>query len=189
MTETAVCHDASKWECGICYEILIDPVVGNCGHDFCRGCLDRWRAHQGRDLKCPVCRGVFSDTGDKLGVCVRLREVVESLFPEKVAARRAELEQQAAASKKRSVERVQREDLPQPATLHGGRGGRRRLHARRHLTMPQHRQTGAAGPAASGSTAMSTGSTLLGFTMGWYERGCARGSGRRARAGRSRMRA
>jgi hypothetical protein len=38
-----------------------------------------------------------------------LREVVESLFPAKVAARRAELEQQAAASKKRSVERVQQE--------------------------------------------------------------------------------
>jgi hypothetical protein len=28
MAETAVCQDVSKWECGICYEILIDPIVG-----------------------------------------------------------------------------------------------------------------------------------------------------------------
>jgi hypothetical protein len=45
------------------------------------------------------------------GVCVRLRDMVELLFPERIAARRTELERQAALQKKRSVERFQQEGM------------------------------------------------------------------------------
>lgn len=45
-------------------DLLVDPVVGKCGHDFCKACLDDWRhkqhtgirAGQGRQTTCPVCR-------------------------------------------------------------------------------------------------------------------------------------
>eukprot|EP00882_Tetradesmus_deserticola_P010431 GHRQ01011016.1.p1 GENE.GHRQ01011016.1~~GHRQ01011016.1.p1 ORF type:complete len:226 (+),score=38.18 GHRQ01011016.1:2161-2838(+) len=97
--------------CGICYELLLDPVVGSCGHDFCKRCLDTWRSQQRQQgnnrVRCPVCRGSFAESFDKLGVCVRLRDMVELLFPERIAARRTELEQQAALQKKRSVEQLQ----------------------------------------------------------------------------------
>lgn len=47
--------------------------AGNCGHDFCRSCLDKWRTSErqhGREIRCPVCRGMFADTGsEKLGRC------------------------------------------------------------------------------------------------------------------------
>ncbi|WIA30367.1 hypothetical protein OEZ86_000453 [Tetradesmus obliquus] len=125
--------------CGICYELLLDPVVGSCGHDFCKGCLDTWRSQQRQQgnnrVKCPVCRGSFAESFDKLGVCVRLRDMVELLFPERIAARRAELERQAALQKKRRVECFQQEDIPVPAAALGQIAeaqGRRRLHARRH---------------------------------------------------------
>lgn len=46
------------------------------------------------------------------GVCVRLRDMVEEFFPEKVAARRAELEKQAAADRKRTAAKVEQEGMP-----------------------------------------------------------------------------
>eukprot|EP00198_Chlamydomonas_reinhardtii_P000762 XP_001690097.1 predicted protein [Chlamydomonas reinhardtii] len=36
--------NASEFQCSICYELLLDPVVGSCGHDFCQGCIEEWKA-------------------------------------------------------------------------------------------------------------------------------------------------
>jgi len=47
-------------------------------------------------LSCPVCRGVFAEisrTGRmQLAVCIRLRDMIEGLFPAAVEARRHELQ-------------------------------------------------------------------------------------------------
>jgi hypothetical protein len=47
---------ASEFECGICMDLLHDPVVASCGHDFCQTCLDGWALRQSWRVKCPVCR-------------------------------------------------------------------------------------------------------------------------------------
>lgn len=95
--------DVSNYDCAICSEILLDPVVGACGHDYCRVCLERWfrvseeqqqngAPGQRAIVLCPQCRGPLAYN---LGVCQRLKDTVETLFPEEIAGRRAE--QQASA--------------------------------------------------------------------------------------------
>lgn len=91
--------DASRFECSICFALLLDPVVGRCGHDYCQRCLERWRASQhglGRPFACPLCRSLLGGApGEALGVCVRLRETLELLFPEKMKERRQEVLEQS----------------------------------------------------------------------------------------------
>ncbi|XP_074023839.1 LOW QUALITY PROTEIN: E3 ubiquitin-protein ligase TRIM39-like, partial [Numenius arquata] len=42
--------------CSVCLGYLQDPVIIECGHNFCRRCITRWWAHLARDFPCPVCR-------------------------------------------------------------------------------------------------------------------------------------
>ncbi|XP_009584771.1 PREDICTED: E3 ubiquitin-protein ligase TRIM39-like [Fulmarus glacialis] len=42
--------------CSVCLEYLQDPVIIECGHNFCRRCITRWWAELARDFPCPVCR-------------------------------------------------------------------------------------------------------------------------------------
>eukprot|EP00878_Enallax_costatus_P007527 GHUV01007883.1.p1 GENE.GHUV01007883.1~~GHUV01007883.1.p1 ORF type:complete len:299 (+),score=53.85 GHUV01007883.1:394-1290(+) len=163
--------DTSKWECGICYELLLDPVVGSCGHDFCRACLDKWRSQQrqrGREVRCPVCRGVFAEGSERLGICFRLRDMVEEFFPDKVAARRAELEKQAAADRKRTAARVEQEELVfQPGVFSAvptDRAGRRIVRVRRR-TAQQPAAVPAPGTAVSNTQAQTFSFSFPGFSL------------------------
>lgn len=42
--------------CSICLEYFEDPVSIECGHNFCRGCLQRSWAPGGGPFPCPECR-------------------------------------------------------------------------------------------------------------------------------------
>lgn len=70
---------------------------GNCGHDFCKRCVTRWAKQQNRgprrSIKCPVCRRDFAAHGtSSLSVCIKLRDTIELLFPQQLAARAAEVQ-------------------------------------------------------------------------------------------------
>lgn len=75
---------------------------GNCGHDFCRSCIEEWRstrALSGRPVQCPLCRSVLLPSADQsFGLCRRLRDTIDKLFPEQIAARRRQLEDAAELS-------------------------------------------------------------------------------------------
>ncbi|XP_061475059.1 E3 ubiquitin-protein ligase TRIM39 isoform X5 [Rhineura floridana] len=45
--------------CSVCLEYLKDPVIIDCGHNFCRICITRWWEDLNRDFPCPVCRKTF----------------------------------------------------------------------------------------------------------------------------------
>ncbi|XP_069100384.1 zinc-binding protein A33-like [Pleurodeles waltl] len=45
--------------CSVCLELFRDPVVLQCGHNFCRVCIDGSCESQGR-CSCPICRAAFS---------------------------------------------------------------------------------------------------------------------------------
>ncbi|XP_053147098.1 E3 ubiquitin-protein ligase TRIM39-like isoform X3 [Hemicordylus capensis] len=45
--------------CSVCLEYLKDPVIIDCGHNFCRVCITRWWEELNRDFPCPVCRKTF----------------------------------------------------------------------------------------------------------------------------------
>ncbi|CAL8463964.1 g3499 [Coccomyxa elongata] len=82
-------------------DLLIAPVVSPCGHDFCQHCYEGMMATTGsrmiRHVKCPICREPLPDRLP--GVCKRLENTIEQLFPQQLAARRAiladELEERA----------------------------------------------------------------------------------------------
>ena len=47
--------------CGICLEIYKDPVVTNCGHSFCRKCLEEQQTHTSNS-PCSICRALITTT-------------------------------------------------------------------------------------------------------------------------------
>lgn len=52
-----------KFECRICMEKSENPVATQCGHLFCKNCIDRWLTQNNAKLVCPVCKsGVSLET-------------------------------------------------------------------------------------------------------------------------------
>ena len=48
-------NSGGDFECPICTQILRNPVMTQCGHHYCRGCLEEYRRCNGHP-KCPECR-------------------------------------------------------------------------------------------------------------------------------------
>ncbi|WIA09537.1 hypothetical protein OEZ85_008932 [Tetradesmus obliquus] len=114
--ETVLELDEHQFECVVCFDLLVDPVVGKCGHDFCKVCLDDWarKQHTHGRTTCPVCRkdiGLsrpihYGAPQDELGVCIRLKDLVERLFPRRSKQRRNEVEQEERVRKQRHAEEL-----------------------------------------------------------------------------------
>ncbi|XP_062399888.1 NLR family CARD domain-containing protein 3-like [Sardina pilchardus] len=47
-------QDQSK--CGVCEQVLRDPVITSCGHSFCRQCISSYWSQYGPSADCPQCR-------------------------------------------------------------------------------------------------------------------------------------
>ncbi|XP_076144394.1 uncharacterized protein LOC143126619 isoform X9 [Alosa pseudoharengus] len=47
-----------QFRCGVCEQLLRDPVITSCGHSFCRQCISSYWSQSGpsRDYSCPQCR-------------------------------------------------------------------------------------------------------------------------------------
>ncbi|KAM8960032.1 nuclear factor 7, brain-like [Pelodytes ibericus] len=51
---------AEELTCPLCVELFKDPVMVECGHNFCRSCIDKaWNGHD--SFSCPECKEVISD--------------------------------------------------------------------------------------------------------------------------------
>ncbi|PTU19308.1 hypothetical protein P175DRAFT_0510583 [Aspergillus ochraceoroseus IBT 24754] len=77
-------------DCQVCYSLILDPLTTPCGHTFCRGCVAMALNHS--DL-CPICRRKLnlSTVLQSERVNKRVSGLVEFLFPDEVATRRADL--------------------------------------------------------------------------------------------------
>lgn len=65
--------------CPICFEILDEAtMVKQCGHEFCRGCIDTWLTTHG---VCPVCREITSRNDIK--PCHLMRLIISQLQPQR----------------------------------------------------------------------------------------------------------
>mmetsp|Transcript_24118 Transcript_24118/g.52703 ORF Transcript_24118/g.52703 Transcript_24118/m.52703 type:complete len:155 (+) Transcript_24118:190-654(+) len=87
---------SQNYDCAICYNLLFLPIVGPCGHEFCYTCINDWAKCKKQDihnpLACPVCRAPWHLTGHLLpSACQRYHQLLETLFPEQMAQRQAEL--------------------------------------------------------------------------------------------------
>eukprot|EP00927_Polykrikos_kofoidii_P025457 TRINITY_DN22854_c0_g2_i1.p1 TRINITY_DN22854_c0_g2~~TRINITY_DN22854_c0_g2_i1.p1 ORF type:complete len:337 (+),score=48.41 TRINITY_DN22854_c0_g2_i1:177-1187(+) len=91
-------------ECPVCLRLLFEPVSLQCGHSFCRPCLQTVNLETQRDwapLRCPMCRtDVVGDLGD-LRVNALLAALVEKFLPEAAARRRLEVVEDNAADRER----------------------------------------------------------------------------------------
>jgi len=60
VTEGSACRanvtadvEAADFECPLCLRLLLQPATTDCGHTFCRPCLDRTLDH---NAACPICK-------------------------------------------------------------------------------------------------------------------------------------
>ena len=77
-------------DCSICHDVIVDPVMGPCGHDFCLACIKKWYStdSQQESVICPLCRAKLPEKYTDMHRCIRLMNISEKLFPEKVRERR-----------------------------------------------------------------------------------------------------
>mmetsp|Transcript_11408 Transcript_11408/g.24522 ORF Transcript_11408/g.24522 Transcript_11408/m.24522 type:complete len:487 (+) Transcript_11408:294-1754(+) len=80
-------------DCAICTDLLYEPVVGRCGHAFCKACVVSYRESlPSGTILCPLCRCEMlgaSTSLQELGVCRRLQALIERAAPKLAAKRKA----------------------------------------------------------------------------------------------------
>ena len=53
--------------CGVCFQILLDPITLTCGHSFCQICLAQmWSMSRSSSVLCPMCRQPWAQQGGLL---------------------------------------------------------------------------------------------------------------------------
>eukprot|EP00405_Crypthecodinium_cohnii_P024159 CAMPEP_0206488404 /NCGR_PEP_ID=MMETSP0324_2-20121206/42386_1 /ASSEMBLY_ACC=CAM_ASM_000836 /TAXON_ID=2866 /ORGANISM="Crypthecodinium cohnii, Strain Seligo" /LENGTH=408 /DNA_ID=CAMNT_0053967409 /DNA_START=30 /DNA_END=1253 /DNA_ORIENTATION=- len=100
----------TEFECTICMRLLLDPVTVGCGHTFCKACVQQSLGY--RSL-CAVCRAPIV-SGQ--GVNILVRNMVESRFPNALARRKQEAEEELRQQDREAAE-------AQRAEAMGGGGG------------------------------------------------------------------
>ncbi|XP_078179353.1 uncharacterized protein LOC144573442 isoform X3 [Carex rostrata] len=61
--DEGACQCGANFECNICFETSVEPVVTPCGHLFCWRCLYRWIRTQLLGIcECPVCKGEVTES-------------------------------------------------------------------------------------------------------------------------------
>uniref|UniRef100_A0A8D2IWC9 Uncharacterized protein n=1 Tax=Varanus komodoensis TaxID=61221 RepID=A0A8D2IWC9_VARKO len=78
-----LCDEAT---CSICLEYFKDPVMLDCGHNFCQACLARCWGETARGFSCPQCRETAHRREGALGVCERHREPLKLFCRDDAAA-------------------------------------------------------------------------------------------------------
>ncbi|XP_048723710.1 bifunctional apoptosis regulator isoform X2 [Lepidochelys kempii] len=79
----------SEFSCHCCYDILVNPTTLNCGHSFCRHCLALWWVSSKKN-ECPECREKWEGFPK---VNILLRDAIEKLFPDAIAQRKEDIQQ------------------------------------------------------------------------------------------------
>lgn len=86
-------------DCTLCFSLIHDPIVTECGHVFCRDCLARALDHNNH---CPMCRTELSGHIGRYATAPSLAALTRACWPEEVAERAAAA-QHALAEKARTV--------------------------------------------------------------------------------------
>ena len=46
----------NQLQCSICNDIFDCPTIINCGHTFCKNCIQKWTEEKRNKSTCPICR-------------------------------------------------------------------------------------------------------------------------------------
>uniref|UniRef100_A0A3B4T7D4 RING-type domain-containing protein n=1 Tax=Seriola dumerili TaxID=41447 RepID=A0A3B4T7D4_SERDU len=54
--------DQEQFCCSVCLDLLKEPVTINCGHSYCRGCIEGYwdQEKEKGGCSCPLCRQTFN---------------------------------------------------------------------------------------------------------------------------------
>uniref|UniRef100_A0A3B4WTP4 RING-type domain-containing protein n=1 Tax=Seriola lalandi dorsalis TaxID=1841481 RepID=A0A3B4WTP4_SERLL len=54
--------DQEQFCCSVCLDLLKEPVTINCGHSYCRGCIEGYwdQEKEKGGYSCPLCRETFN---------------------------------------------------------------------------------------------------------------------------------
>lgn len=76
--------------CGVCFQLLLDPVTLGCGHSFCELCLAHmWKTNDQQVSLCPMCRHPWARPGEHPpSVNVIFKEILEQTYPSKIRERK-----------------------------------------------------------------------------------------------------
>lgn len=72
--------DKENFNCAICLDVFLDPVNIECGHVFCKKCIEKLD-------KCPECRKEINNHFVKVHL---IRNQIEALFPDEIKRRNEE---------------------------------------------------------------------------------------------------
>ena len=75
------------FQCSICIETLLQPMITNCGHTFCNQCLARWTLES---QTCPECRRELIHATRIYMIEEIIQKIIENSNPEKIEERRAQ---------------------------------------------------------------------------------------------------
>ncbi|KAJ7548904.1 hypothetical protein O6H91_07G032300 [Diphasiastrum complanatum] len=53
--------NVGSYECNVCLDMAVEPVLTSCGHLFCWPCLYQWLYVHSEDEECPVCKGAVTE--------------------------------------------------------------------------------------------------------------------------------
>ncbi|KAJ7550798.1 hypothetical protein O6H91_07G118800 [Diphasiastrum complanatum] len=53
---------AGSFDCNVCLDMAVEPVLTSCGHLFCWPCLYKWLYIHSEDEECPVCKGAVAES-------------------------------------------------------------------------------------------------------------------------------
>ncbi|XP_043941902.1 zinc-binding protein A33-like [Protopterus annectens] len=56
---TEACNNAEDYTCYLCKELFKKPVILDCGHNYCKSCIDNAWDNSVKDPACPECREEF----------------------------------------------------------------------------------------------------------------------------------
>ena len=66
-----------RLQCPMCLEVFKEPLMLQCGHSYCKGCLVSLSHHLASELRCPVCRQEVAYSSSPPNVS--LAKVIEAL--------------------------------------------------------------------------------------------------------------
>ncbi|KAL2531927.1 RING/U-box superfamily protein [Abeliophyllum distichum] len=54
-------NEAGDFECNICFDLAMDPIITLCGHLYCWPCLYKWLRLRSQSQGCPVCKALIQE--------------------------------------------------------------------------------------------------------------------------------
>ncbi|RID53248.1 hypothetical protein BRARA_G00658 [Brassica rapa] len=93
--------------CSACQELLVRPVVLNCGHVYCEGCVVDMMDQESEKIKCKECH--VCDPRRFPKVCLALEQFLEENFPEEYISRRSGIQKTLAHDSKGNFQKYYKE--------------------------------------------------------------------------------